>query len=310
MTVAGCPAGFRHEALFYRGGLNGFVAELASMVSETLSSGGSAVVAAPTDRVERFRGLFADHERLTLIDMTGLGANPGRIIPAWRELADTALERGAPFLGIGEPVWVGRTQDELVECHRHEALINLAFAEDPYWRLVCPYDVDGLDPNVIQDARATHPASFDRRCGLSEAPVDALGVLAGLEHPLSEVPDHAATIRLQPGRLADVRDLAREHAAVAGLSAERAGDLILAVTEMAANSIRHSGTGTLDIWRRDGRVVCQTRDRGHIQDPMVGRRRPGLSHSSGRGMWIIQQVCDLVQLRSSPGGTTLRITVA
>jgi anti-sigma regulatory factor (Ser/Thr protein kinase) len=310
MTAAACAAGFRHEALFYRGGLNGFVAEVAPMVSETLSSGGSAVVAVPTDRVQRFRGLFGEHEHLTLIDMTGLGANPGRIIPAWREVADTAIQQGAPFLGIGEPVWVGRTADELVECHRHEALINVAFADDPYWRLVCPYDVDGLDPEVIEHARATHPATFDRRCGLSEAPVDALGVLAALERPLSQVPDHAATIPLEQGRLADVRDVARRHADVAGLSDERVGDLVLAVTEMAANSIRHGGTGTLAIWHREGRVICQTRDGGHIEDPMVGRRRPGVSHTSGRGMWIIQQLCDLVQLRSSPGGTTLRITVA
>lgn len=306
-----CRHDFRHEALFYRGGLDGFVADLAPMIAKTLNSGGSAAVAAPTDRVGRLHGIFGDHERLTLIDMTGLGANPGRIIPAWRDLADRALRHAAPFLGIGEPVWAERTEDELEECHRHEALINVAFADDPAWRLVCPYDVDGLAPAVVEDARATHPVTFDHRHGRTEAPVDPHGVLARLERPLSPVPADAATMTIEEARLADIRELARGYAAAAGLKPERAGDLLLAVTEMAANSIRHGGGGgTLDIWQRERRVLCQARDAGYIRDPMAGRRRPALQRTSGRGLWIIQQVCDLVQLRSSPRGTTVRITVA
>lgn len=311
MTAVACGGGFRHQALFYRGGLNGFIAELAPIVADALSSGAGAAIAAPADRVERLRGLFGGHARLTLIDMTAVGTNPGRIIPAWRELADSALERGAPFLGVGEPAWAGRTEEELVECHRHEALINLAFAGDPAWRLICPYDVDGLAPEVVADARATHPAAFDHRHGMCEAPVDPLGVLARFERPLSPVPDRAATVRFAKDGLAAVRELARRHAELAGLSAERAGDLVLAVTEMASNSVRHGGGGgTLEIWQRDGRVVCQTRDAGHVEDAMAGRRRPGIQQAAGRGMWIIQQVSDLVQLRSAADGTTLRITVA
>lgn len=306
----GAATGFRHEALFYNDGLDGFVREIAPMVSATLAGGGTAAVAAPTDRVERLRPLFDDHARLELIDMTELGVNPGRIIPAWRELADGALATGRPFLGVGEPIWVGRSDEELDECHRHEALINVAFAEDPAWRLVCPYDVDGLDPAVIADARLTHPTVLGLETGCSHAPVDGLAALEGLERPLPVVPERATTIRFGRDDLTAVRDVVLRRARAGGLSRQRAADLVLAGTEMATNSIRHGGGGgTLRTWHHAGSVVCQTDDSGQITDPMLGRRRPNAEQTSGRGMWILHQLCDLVQVRSSERGTVVRVTV-
>src|SRR3954452_22713128 len=127
--------GFQHEALLYRGASEGFAAAVAPLVAGTLAAGGCAAVAAPRDHVAPLAGAFGDDARVRLIDMTALGANPGRIIGAWRELADAALCDGAPFLGVGEPVWAGRSADELDQCHHHEALINVAFGADPTWRL-------------------------------------------------------------------------------------------------------------------------------------------------------------------------------
>jgi MEDS: MEthanogen/methylotroph, DcmR Sensory domain len=42
--------------------------------------------------------------------------------------------------GIGEPLFATRSADELVECQRHEALLNLAFQDAPGFWLLCPYD--------------------------------------------------------------------------------------------------------------------------------------------------------------------------
>lgn len=303
-------AGFRHEALFYADGVAGFERQIAPMVSETLAAGGSAAVAAPTDRVQRLHALFGPADRLTLIDMSVIGVNPARIIPAWRDLADAAVAAGAPFLGVGEPVWKGRTAPELDECHRHEALINVAFADDPAWRLVCPYDLDGLDAAVIDDARSTHPTVVDPVVGRAEVPVDGIEAFRALERPLDRVPGHAATRRFVLADLRDIRDHVRWHGELAGFSRERMADLVLAVTEMATNSIRHGGgAGTLDVWLDGDAVLCQTRDAGRIADPMVGRRRPTLDQPSGRGVWILHQICDLVQIRSSADGTTVRVTV-
>jgi MEDS: MEthanogen/methylotroph, DcmR Sensory domain len=65
----------------------------------------------------------------------GVAANPARIIPAWRDFVASVDGRGHAR-GIGEPIWAERTPAELVECQRHETLLNLAFAGVPAWWLL------------------------------------------------------------------------------------------------------------------------------------------------------------------------------
>ena len=120
--------------------------------------------------------------------------NPARIIPAWRDLADRAFAAGGPFLGVGEPVWAGRSAAELDECHRHEALINVAFGDDPAWELICPYHAAA--PKVIADARMTHPTVHDGRA-CCHASVDGVAAFNALERPLSLVPPDAVTMRFE-----------------------------------------------------------------------------------------------------------------
>jgi hypothetical protein len=49
---------------------------------------------------------------------------------------------------------------------------------------------------------------------------------------------------------------------------------------------------------------------GHIRDPFVGRRRPGPAPRTSRGIWLINHLCDLVQIRSTGSGTVLRLHAA
>lgn len=79
--------------------------------------------------------------------MAEVGSNPAPIIPAWRNLL--GANPGHPARGIGEPVYATRTPDELVECHRHEALLNVAFASGAPWRLMCPYDTSSRSPDAL-----------------------------------------------------------------------------------------------------------------------------------------------------------------
>lgn len=117
-------------------------------------------------------------------------------------------------------------------------------------------------------------------------------------------------MRFEPGDLATVRAVAARCASAAGLSPQRTRELMLVVTELTANSIRHGGGGgLLSMWAREGVVVAQSRDRGRIADPLAGRRRPGLDDTSGRGLWIMHQLCALVQIRRSERGTVVRLTV-
>jgi len=104
-----------------------------------------------------------------------------------------------------------------------------------------------------------------------------------------------------------VRALAGRYAERAGLPAERRADLVLAVSEIAANTLAHTaGGGTAHIWTSGRELICQVHDDGWITDPMAGRKRPP-PDADGQGLWVVNHVCDLVETRSGPAGTTTRL---
>jgi len=108
--------------------------------------------------------------------------------------------------------------------------------------------------------------------------------------------------------LSAVRALVQKCAQDAGLSDARAIDLVLAVSEIAANTLRHArSAGTLDIWHNDKEIVCQLRDKGFISDPLAGKRRPSSDAMGGHGLWLVHQVCDQVEMQSDESGTTIRV---
>ena len=111
--------------------------------------------------------------------------------------------------------------------------------------------------------------------------------------------------------LSAVREFVRHCAKEAGLAEARAIDLVLAVSEVAANTLRHAkSAGTLDIWHDANEIVCQIKDKGFIADPLAGQRRPTADAAGGHGLWIVNQVCDLVELRSDESGTTIKLHMA
>jgi hypothetical protein len=65
----------------------------------------------------------------------------------------------------------------------------------------------------------------------------------------------------------------------------------------------------LHIWHTPRQVVCQLQDRGWITDPLAGRARTG-PDDRGHGLWLVNHVCDLVELRSGPWGTCVRLHVS
>jgi anti-sigma regulatory factor (Ser/Thr protein kinase) len=111
--------------------------------------------------------------------------------------------------------------------------------------------------------------------------------------------------------LSEVRARVRRYALLAGLPKARADDLVIAVSEVAANTVRHARSpGTLDIWHDDHEIVCEIRDRGVIADPLAGLRRPAADALAGHGLWLVHQLCDLVELLSGQDGTTVRMHMA
>jgi anti-sigma regulatory factor (Ser/Thr protein kinase) len=295
---------FHHEALVYDG-TAGMVEATAAFLAEGLAAGEPALVAVSLPKIDLLRARLGPIGGLVeFVDMAGIGRNPARIIPVWRAFVERHAGGGRALRGVGEPVWPGRTPDELHECRNHESLLNLAFADGPAWRLLCPYDAATLDEATLDEARRTHP--FVTTDGRTERCTTDHG--AELEAPLGERPSGAVTIHFGPDDLDDLRATVVAAAVAAGLEADRASDLVLAVTEAATNSILHGrGGGTLRAWRQPGAIVCEVSDRGHLHDPLLGRREPAPDQTSGRGLWLINQLCDLTQLRGSPTGTVLRL---
>jgi anti-sigma regulatory factor (Ser/Thr protein kinase) len=308
-AVAPVQSEFEHEALFYEGP-DGFLAGTVPFVREGLEAGEPVMVAAPADRLTALRGeLGSDAGAVRFADMGVMGRNPGRIIPAWQQFVDA---HDAPAMrGIGEPVWAGRSPAELAECQLHEALINLAFASARGFRLICPYDVRALDHGVVHAARCSHPVVVaDGAAEVSGEYAGAAAPVAGFDAPLPPPPRLGGVLAFERGSLDEVRHLVTRFARAAGAPPIRAADLVLATDEAAANSVRHGGGhGILRLWREDDLLVCEVRDRGRVRDPLVGRRTPQQGQIGGWGVWIAHQVCDLVQLRSGPDGTVVRLFV-
>jgi anti-sigma regulatory factor (Ser/Thr protein kinase) len=84
--------------------------------------------------------------------------------------------------------------------------------------------------------------------------------------------------------------------------------LVIAVSEVAANTVRHArSAGSMDIWSDARELVCEMRDAGFIADPRPGSKPPPPGASGGHGLWLVHQVCDRVDLRSDENGTVIRL---
>jgi anti-sigma regulatory factor (Ser/Thr protein kinase) len=300
---------FAHEALLYAGE-DEFVAATASFVREGVDAVEPVLVVVGEEKITRLREELNEHaDGVLFADMADIGSNPARIIPAWETFVGDHLCKDRPVRGIGEPIWSGRSSDELVECQRHEWLINLAFANAPAWRLLCPYDTASLDDEVIVEALRSHPTVLRNGRHAASDEYQALdGRPRPFELPLPEPPSDVLELTFDGNQLAGSRQLVARCSADAGLSTARSRDLVLAVNELLTNSIRHGGgDGRLRLWQDDGRLVCEVEDRGWIGDPLAGRRRPDPDQPGGRGLWMANQLCDLVQLRSAAHRTIVRL---
>ncbi|HEV2784105.1 MAG TPA: sensor histidine kinase [Actinophytocola sp.] len=296
-----------HPALFYRG-IDDYLAGVGGFVRNGLAAGEPVFVSVPPERLAPLRAfLGVDADRVVLHDMSEVGRNPGRILTA---LTDFAARRGAGRAWlVGEPIWPSRSPLEIREATRHEALINLAFADVPV-TILCPYDVSGLDPHTVADAWRTHPVVWADGAEMpSTEYADPYAVSTDCDALPAEEPAKAVRMSLGPGELALVRMRAVEFGRASGLPPERLADLKLAVGEAAANTLRHGGgAGKVTMWRTPTEVIVEVRDGGRLADPLSGRLRPPLGAVGGRGLWLIHQVCDLVELGSGLLRLHMRIT--
>jgi anti-sigma regulatory factor (Ser/Thr protein kinase) len=116
--------------------------------------------------------------------------------------------------------------------------------------------------------------------------------------------------RADPGELAQLRHDLREWLLQAGLSRERADDLVLAVDEACANAVEHAYDGDttgevlVEVVRGPGQeVIASVQDGGRWRDAPSDPKR-------GRGLRIIEAVVDELDIQTGSTGTTLRLRSA
>jgi anti-sigma regulatory factor (Ser/Thr protein kinase) len=307
--MVGSEGGFRHEAFFYDGEKQ-FVDGTASFLAQALAAGEPALVVVNAGKIDLLRqrlGSAAGGVRFA--DMDDVGLNPARIIPAW---ADFLQENaGGRRWGIGEPMWAERSPAEVVECQRHESLLNVAFAGQADFTLLCPYDTATLGSEVIGEAGRSHPVLRRESECWSSPQYPGTEALGGDFGPALADPDGPTVeAAFEAGTLGGLRSLVWRQAMAAGLGEGRAAEAVVAANEVASNSLRYGGgRGTVRLWASGPSLICEISDAGHIEEPMVGRTRPGAKRLGGRGLWMVNQLCALVQLRSSPAGTTVRMHI-
>lgn len=311
MRTQEVPGGsaFTHDGFGYRDA-DGFVAGLVPFVRAGIAADELVFAMLPPDRVDMLReALDDDAHEVRFLD--GTVPNPARIIPTVRALLDQQPP-GRGVRGIGETVTIAQAPDTVAEALLHDALINVAFERDSVLWMRCPYDETGLPEDVRIALARSHPTLVTDGGDVPSATFGGIGHAASaFGGALPEPPPGTVTdlVHFGLGDLPDIRDLVTIRASSFGLRRDRALDLTLAANEIVTNSLCHGGErGTMRLWRVDATLVCEVTDAGHIEEPLVGRVVPVPAVPGGRGVWLANQLCDLVQIRSSPDtGTVVRL---
>jgi anti-sigma regulatory factor (Ser/Thr protein kinase) len=85
---------------------------------------------------------------------------------------------------------------------------------------------------------------------------------------------------------------------------------VLAVNEVATNSVRHGGgEGTLRLAATPAELLAEVQDAGVIAPPFAGLLPPPRGGDGGYGLWIVHQLVELVDIRSGPAGSVVRLHV-
>jgi len=297
---------YRHEAFLWHDASD-FTAGIVPFIRDGLEAGEPVMVAVSALHTKWLRDALDGQAEVEFVDIDELGRNPAQIIPIWQQFLDTRSGPFRPVRGIGEPIWPGRRPEELVECQLHEAMLNIAIDPDtPFW-LICSYDAVTLSPAVLEEAHRSHPAIVD--AGSYQGSAHYTGrahVDEMFAADLSELVGRPIATVVTAHNVSRLYTYIKLELYVAGLPAGAAGDLAAATQQLALNSLqRGAAEVTVQLWSQPHALICEVVDDTVIDDVLLGRRVP--VEDEHDGLWHANQVCDLVQMRSSSAGTTVRV---
>jgi anti-sigma regulatory factor (Ser/Thr protein kinase) len=302
--------GLEHDALIY-GSDESLMSTLVPWLHEGLEQEDGAIVATTAPHIDQLRdALGSDGDSVSFLSADDLYVHPVQTIAAWQRVLSDAADTGVTYTRIVGEVRFGATEDLQTSWTRYESALNAVFERSPAW-IVCPYDVRTLPPAVIDRAWRTHPTVWDSTRRKSDRYEVPARLLREIVEPGRAVTGPPSLVLQIDGSVREVREAVRALGGEARLPRSRVEELVLAVSELAGNTVRHAGGGgRLALWITSEGVVCEVTDHGGgMADPLAGLVPPKPSASAGMGLWIARQLSDSFAIGADGDGTTVRIAV-
>jgi transcriptional regulator with XRE-family HTH domain len=163
--VSGKPAGppmLEHRAFLYRNDEE-FLDTAGPFLAEGIERSEALLALTNEANVELLRDhLGSDAREVEFVDSTSWYTAPGVALDALLAFVNSRVEGGAAWARvIGEPVWGVGSEWDVRRWMRYEALVNVAMAGLPA-TILCHYDESSVDPEVLEQARETHPETVGR----------------------------------------------------------------------------------------------------------------------------------------------------
>ncbi|HEX8343122.1 MAG TPA: sensor histidine kinase [Actinoplanes sp.] len=301
---------FDHSAFLYDSDA-AYTSTLVTFIRDGLARDESVAVATDHGRIAMLcDALGDDAAAVRFLADDEWYVRPVRTIAGWARMLAASAARGRPSTRLVGQVRFG-PEEQHTGWVRCESALNRALAR---WNghLMCPYDLRELPSHLIEAAARTHPLICDGGWSASdryEAPERLLADVVEPPYPVTGDP----VVRVPVAdTVAGLREKVRHRAeAERWLSPERLDDLVLAVSEVATNCVRHGGGhGELKVWLNTEAVVCEVTDRGTTPpDPLAGYLPPPPGAVGGMGLWLVHQVCDALAIHASGGLTRARFAV-
>lgn len=278
------------------------------VITEGLARSEAVVIVATEDtRRALLAALGADSGRLAaVVTAEDFWSGPHRTVLRWARLLAEVSAGGQPVRVIAEPWWLS---DPAVGIwHRFESAVNRAFSGMACY-VMCVHDRRRVGAAAQAEIARTHPVMREGGVAVRSARFVPPHSYVPAQEPLWSDPPPAATS-------VAVSSAAEGRAALgaclpSAAFGERWSDMLLAVTEVVANSVEAGGRPVITAWMDGRRAVVEVGDDGAGGiDPLAGYLPPNRSDESGRGLWLARAVADDATIRSGPAGSSVRMWFA